>query len=68
MIRSLTTRKEILASAVLEETQGHGSTFSERQCCCRFNVHGSRKAAPSRDGPLQDQGDVISAQESTGMF
>lgn len=39
-----------------------------RKCCCRFHVHGSRKAAPSRSecipGPLQDQGDAITAQES----
>lgn len=47
MLRSLAARKEVLASVVLEETQEHGSTLAERQCCCRFNVHGSRKAAPA---------------------
>lgn len=67
MIRSPAARKEVLASVMLEETQDHGSVFSERRCCCRFNVRGSRTAAPSRagciPGPLQDQGAV-----ATGMI
>lgn len=71
MIKFLAPRKEVLASAVPEETQDHGRIFSERQCGCRLNVPGSRKAAPSRagciPGPLQDQGDATAAQESTGM-
>lgn len=40
------SRKEVVASVVLEESQDHGSIFPEIQCCCRLTVHGSRKVAP----------------------
>lgn len=60
-----------MPSVVLGETQDYAS-FQQDSCCCRFSGHGIGKAAHSRaehvPWPLQDQGAVVTAQESTGML